>query len=78
MRAGPLIGTCDCGGASDPPDGAIRGKLPENEPGILISDIDLSRKYYDASGPFRQDAINGRLNSGKTVKDKLSDDRTGY
>jgi len=54
------------------PDGLIQNRLPFNEPGILISDVDTSRKYYDASGEFRQDAMNGKLNSGTTVKDSLS------
>jgi deaminated glutathione amidase len=60
------------------PDGAVQNKLPENLPGILISDIDLSKKYYDASEPFRGDAINGKLNSGEIVRDPLSENRTGY
>jgi deaminated glutathione amidase len=54
------------------PDGLIQNKLPLNVPGILISNIDISEKYYDASGVFRDDAMNGKLNSGNTVKDSLS------
>ena len=57
------------------PDGLIQNKLPYNAPGILISDIDLSEKYYDASREFRQDAMNGKLNSGTTVSDTLSSRR---
>jgi hypothetical protein len=52
--------------------------LPANQPGILISDIDISKKYYDASGKYRMDAINGKLNSGEVVSDPKSKDRTGY
>lgn len=54
------------------PDGVVRNKLTKNIPGILISDIDTSVKYYDASEAFRADAIKGKLNSGSTVTDSLS------
>ncbi|MBL7700242.1 MAG: carbon-nitrogen hydrolase family protein [Chitinophagaceae bacterium] len=54
------------------PDGLIQNKLEKNIPGILISVIDTSVEYYDASGEFRRDAIKGKLNSGKTVVDTLS------
>jgi predicted amidohydrolase len=57
------------------PDGLIQNKLTPNEQGMLISDIDLSMKYYDASGEFRKDAMNGKLNSGKTVTDPRSVNR---
>ena len=57
------------------PDGLVQNKLPENVPGILISDIDISRNYYDASRPFRLDAINGKLNSGECIVDTKSTDR---
>ena len=58
------------------PDGLVQNKLPENIPGILISDIDITAKYYDASKEFRSDAIRGKLNSGETVRDSLSSNRT--
>lgn len=57
------------------PDGLVQNKLPANEPGVLISDIDLSRNYYDASRPFRPDAIQGKLNSGEVIADPRSADR---
>jgi predicted amidohydrolase len=57
------------------PDGLIQNKLPANEAGILISDMDISRKYYDASKPFRRNAIEGKLNSGEVVTDPKSVDR---
>jgi predicted amidohydrolase len=57
------------------PDGLIQNKLPENIPGILISDIDIKTKYYDASKEFRSDAIRGKLNSGLNVFDTLSSNR---
>ena len=57
------------------PDGLVQNKLSDNIPGILISDIDLSRNYYDAGKPFRLDAINGKLNSGECVQDPRSANR---
>ncbi len=57
------------------PDGLVQNKLPENAPGILISELDISARYYDASKPFREEAIDGKLNSGTTVQDLRSDDR---
>jgi predicted amidohydrolase len=57
------------------PDGLVQNKLTENVPGILISDLDISRNYYDASKPYRTDAINGKLNSGQCVEDPRSADR---
>ncbi len=60
------------------PDGLVQNKLTPNLPGVLISDIDLSVKYYDASEPYRMDAIDGKLNSGQTLPDSISMDRTGY
>lgn len=60
------------------PDGLVQNKLADNIPGILISDIDNTRKYYDASQPYRMDAINGKLNSGDCVKDPLSIARKGH
>jgi len=57
------------------PDGLVQNKLSENVPGILISDIDISTNYYDASKPYRLDAINGKLNSGQCVEDPKSANR---
>lgn len=57
------------------PDGLVQNKLPANEPGVLISDLDISKNYYDASRPYRLDAINGKLNSGESVKDPKSVNR---
>ncbi len=45
------------------PDGLVRSKLEANTPGILISDVDLSEKYYDASRQFRDRALEGKLSS---------------
>jgi deaminated glutathione amidase len=54
------------------PDGLVQNKLQVNVPGVLISDVDISASYYDASREFRSEAINGKLNSGATVQDSLS------
>ncbi|MFA5534812.1 MAG: carbon-nitrogen hydrolase family protein [Mariniphaga sp.] len=54
------------------PDGLIQNKLAANIPGVLISLVDLTDKYYDASSPFRDRALNGILNSGTVVKDRKS------
>ncbi|MCP4642920.1 MAG: carbon-nitrogen hydrolase family protein, partial [bacterium] len=45
------------------PDGMIVDALQPNEPGVMINEVDTTRKYYDASRPYRLDAINGKLNS---------------
>jgi hypothetical protein len=60
------------------PDGRIEQRLPSNQPGILYADIDISKKYYDASKPYRMDAIDGKLNSGSNVIDERSKDRLSY
>lgn len=57
------------------PDGLVKNKLEPNIPGVLISDVNMDDKYYDASKSFRMDAINGKLNSGETVIDSLSSNR---
>jgi predicted amidohydrolase len=60
------------------PDGLVSKQLPANKPGILISSIDITKKYYDASNRFRMAAIEGKLNSGDVVDDPKSKDRTSY
>ncbi len=60
------------------PDGLIESKLEANQPGILISTIDLSERFYDASRLHRMDAIGGKLNSGESVADPRSADREVY
>jgi predicted amidohydrolase len=60
------------------PDGLIQNKLEPDTPGILISDADIAETFYDASKEYRDDAINGKLNSGDTVSDPRSDNRTEF
>ena len=60
------------------PDGMIVGALAANAPGVMVHAVDTAQKYYDASRPYRLDAINGKLNSGEVVEDARSKDRTCY
>jgi predicted amidohydrolase len=45
------------------PDGLIAGKLETDVPGILISEIDVSEEYYDASKGLRDRALRGQYSS---------------
>lgn len=45
------------------PDGLIEDILPADRPGVLISDVDLSESFYDASRHYRKNAMEGRLYS---------------
>ncbi len=60
------------------PDGLIESSLPTDEPGVMVNVVDLHKRYYDASSPYRSDALRGKLNSGEVVIDPRSKDRTGY
>jgi predicted amidohydrolase len=60
------------------PDGLVAGRLADDEPGVLISKVDPGENYYDASHFYRLDCINGKLNSGETVEDAKSKERTSY
>jgi hypothetical protein len=57
------------------PDGLVERALVLDEPGVMVNVVDPAKPYYDASGKFRLDAINGKLNSGETVRDPRSTDR---
>ncbi|MEW4568354.1 carbon-nitrogen hydrolase family protein [Tautonia sp. JC769] len=60
------------------PDGLVGASLPTDEPGVMVNVVDLHEPYYDASGPFRPDALRGKLNSGEAVDDPRSEDRTSH
>jgi predicted amidohydrolase len=60
------------------PDGLVGAKLPLDEPGLMVNEVDIHKRYYDASGPYRSDALRGKLNSGEVVADARSQDRTGH
>jgi predicted amidohydrolase len=57
------------------PDGLIAGRLRLHEPSVLVSQVDRSAGYWDASAPWRPRAMSGRLHSGETVADLRSIDR---
>lgn len=44
----------------------------------MVNVVDLAKKYYDASGAFRADAIEGKWHSGELVADPRSSDRKSY
>ncbi len=60
------------------PDGLIQESLPLDKPDVMVNLVDINKKYYDASAPYRLDAINGKLNSGRLVDDPRSKARTSY
>ncbi|NRA39908.1 MAG: hypothetical protein HRU15_17330 [Planctomycetes bacterium] len=60
------------------PDGVIKKSLKQNANAIMVNTVDTSLDLYDASGPYRQDCINGKLYSGKQVTDKRSTDLKSF
>ena len=60
------------------PDGLIVAGLTTDEPGVMVNFVDTHKPYYDASGPYRSDALGGKLNSGEVVADPRSKNRTSY
>ena len=60
------------------PDGLIGERLPLDEPGVMVNLVDSSKRYYDASRPYRLDSINGKWNSGEIVDDVRSKDHQSY
>src|SRR5262245_21210321 len=57
------------------PDGQIVGRLSLHKPGVLLTDMVLDPRLFDAPGPWRQRAISGTLHSGELVRDARSADR---
>jgi deaminated glutathione amidase len=58
------------------PDGKIAAHLKLNRPGIMINTVDVSKKFYDPSSPFRKTAIGGALSNGPEINDPRSKDST--
>ena len=57
------------------PNGEIAGQLRPNRAGVMVNTIDTNKKLYDASGAYRDRAMNGILHSGRVVRDPRSEDR---
>lgn len=58
------------------PDGQITGQLPVHRSGVLITEMDMRKDFFDAPGPWRESAMNGQLHSGCVVDDPRSTDVT--
>ena len=56
------------------PDGAIVDQLKVHKKSILITEMTMDPSFFDAPGPWREGAMNGKLNSGVTVNDPRSSD----
>lgn len=57
------------------PDGVIVGRLEKNKDGILITEIDTEKKFYDSTQYWRSRAIDGIYFSGQRIKDPRSEQR---
>jgi predicted amidohydrolase len=57
------------------PDGVVVSRLRRNTSGVLITKIDTSVEYYNATAEWRHRAMNGQFHSGTLVKDKRSANR---
>jgi len=61
------------------PDGKIAGQLDFNKAGMMFNTVDTSANLYDASGPFREAAMNGKLTNGcGQIEDQRSQDRKSF
>lgn len=60
------------------PDGLIQSKCPPNKPAVMVNLVDTAKRYYDASGPYRDSCIQGKYNSGQVVDDPRSANRQSY
>ena len=59
------------------PDGKIINQLRQNSAGIMINTVDVKKKFYDASAPYRDLAIAGKMtNAAKKINDKRSENTT--
>jgi predicted amidohydrolase len=60
------------------PDGLIANRLSLDKAGVMVNLVDTTKRYYDASGAYRLECIDGKWNSGQTVDDPRSKDRQCY
>ncbi len=58
------------------PDGQMVGRLRLHRPGVLLTEMTLDTPFFDAPGPWRNAAMNGRLHSGELIVDERSRDVT--
>jgi len=54
------------------PDGRIAGRLRQHRPGVMVNEINIRKKFYDAAKTNRDRAMNGILHNGELVRDKRS------
>ena len=54
------------------PDGVVTGRLEPEQPGLLLTEIDPRKAYYDSTRAWRQRAMDGVLHSGTLVDDPRS------
>lgn len=55
------------------PDGKIAAQLRFHRAGIMVNTVNVKEKFYDASGPYRNLAMNGILTNGpKAINDPRS------
>lgn len=57
------------------PDGVIVSRLRRNVAGVLVTSIDTQAQYYNATGAWRDRAMQGQYHSGTLVTDKRSQNR---
>jgi len=55
------------------PDGRIVQQLENHKEGLMINTVDIHEKFYDPSAPYRNMAINGKLNNGT---EEINDERS--
>ena len=58
------------------PDGQIVGRLKLHRAGVLITDMQIGKGYFDAAGPWRETTLIGQLHSGDLIEDPRSKDVT--
>ncbi len=58
------------------PDGLIVDRLKLHRPGVLMTQMDVGKTYFDAPGHWRPAAMAGQLHSGPAIEDPRSADPT--
>jgi predicted amidohydrolase len=60
------------------PDGRIAGSLPRHRAGVMVHTVNTRANHYDASAPFRSEAMAGQLCSTRPVSDVRSRRRQSF